>query len=88
MTCPACDYEPLLRKRKIYFCTDCRLSFKDPVLTVGIEKFAALKRQHARAVVDDIPSAIIRRGWQIEDPNAQKLRLLTWIEIGAITGAI
>lgn len=95
MTCPACD-KPLQAKMATmveppywYSCANCGVRFSDPRSTVGVDLFDKLALHHRIAVSrTGDTSSQIRRGWEIVDGRTGKTRLLTWIEIGAITGAI
>jgi hypothetical protein len=95
MTCPVCD-KPRMTFQKVtvlhpnpwFHCRNCTISFDDPKETVGEHLYNSLVAQHRNAVNTGDESAKIRRGWEIRNRKTDKMRLLTWIEIGAITGAI
>jgi hypothetical protein len=92
MTCPNCDAPGMglntITKRAWLHCANCGLRFYDPRDTLGAELFDGLRAQHHVAILGDGPrSGLIRRGYEITDAAGNQ-RLLTWIEIGAITEAI
>ena len=94
LKCPNCDADmvhqlPRGRVSSHYDCPSCGIGVDNPRERVGGDLFDRLQQQHRRVLKGELHrSAEIRRGWEIEDPKTHQRRLLTWIEIGAITGAI